>query len=99
VWEYKTNGTLILPNQGYVTMKADEIFDLAAHPTAYHLLSYLRYYNNNKPTFAIRHSGIATKLGRNRETILKAIEVLVSKGYIKNIYHPSNTFTYTLTTY
>ena len=84
VWGYKIKGCLYVENKGgYSFCSQKELQELTKFSKALALLLNLRFYHEGlKRDFCIDQIKVAKKLGWNRETLKKAIDVLLEKGFL-----------------
>jgi len=84
VWGYKIKGCLYVGDKGgYSFCSQKELQELTKFSKALALLLNLRFYHEGlKRDFCIDQIKVAKKLGWNRETLKKAIDVLLEKGFL-----------------
>jgi len=84
VWKLKEEGRIILKGEGFVFHKYEsEVMKLCREPTAYLLLSVLKYHHLGvRKVFCITQDATAKKLGWNKRTVAAAIKVLIRDGFI-----------------
>jgi hypothetical protein len=84
IWGYKIKGCLYVGDKGgYSFCSEKELRELTKFSKALALLLNLRFYHQGlKRDFCIDQIKVAKKLGWNRETLKKAIDVLLEKGFL-----------------
>jgi hypothetical protein len=84
VWKLKEEGNIILKGEGYVLAKYEvEIVKLHKEPRALTLLLELKYHHlGTRKIFCIAQDSMSKKLGWNKKSLVRAIEVLIEEKFI-----------------
>ena len=84
VWKLKEEGKLITKGEGFVLAKYEvEIVRLRKEPRALALLLELKYHHLGvRNVFCIAQDAMAKKLGWNKKSLVRAIEVLIEEKFI-----------------
>ncbi len=84
VWKLKEEGKLITKGEGFVFAKYEaEIVRLRKEPRALVLLLELKYHHlGMRSVFCIAQDAMAKKLGWNKKSLVRAIEVLIEEKFI-----------------
>lgn len=86
ILQYKSAGNILLPRQRSVLISAEVVKDYELSDGAFRLLSLIKleHFTPNK-SFAIGIDGLAKAMRKSRQTIRKARNELLTKGYIKQV--------------
>lgn len=84
VWKMKEEGRIILKGEGCVLARYEaEIVKLKKEPRALALLLELKYHHLGvRSVFCIAQDAMAKKLGWNKKSLVRAIEVLIKEKFI-----------------
>jgi hypothetical protein len=84
VWKLKEEGKLIIKGEGYVLARYEaEIVKLRKETRALALLLELKYHHLGvRNVFCIAQDAISKKLGWNKKSLVRAIEVLIEEKFI-----------------
>lgn len=84
VWKLKEEGSLITKGEGYVLARYEtEIVRLIKEPRALALLLELKYHHLGvRSVFCIAQDAMAKKLGWNKKSLVRAIDVLIEERFI-----------------
>lgn len=84
VWKLKEEGKLITKGEGFVLAKYEaEIVRLRKEPRALALLLELKYHHLGvRNVFCIAQDAMSKKLGWNKKSLVRAIEVLIEENFI-----------------
>lgn len=84
VWKLKEEGKLITKSEGFVLAKYEaEIVRLRKEPRALALLLELKYHHLGvRSVFCIAQDAMAKKLGWNKKSLVRAIEILIEEKFI-----------------
>jgi len=80
----KEEGRIILKGEGYVLAKYEtEIVKLRKEPRALALLLELKYHHlGARNVFCVAQDAMSKKLGWNKKSLVRAIEVLIAEKFI-----------------
>ena len=84
VWKLKEEGKLITKGEGFVLAKYEaEIVRLRKEPRALALLLELKYHHlGARKVFCIAQDAMSKKLGWNKKSLVRAIEILIEEKFI-----------------
>ena len=84
VWKLKEEGKLITKGEGFVLARYEtEIVRLRKEPRALALLLELKYHHVGvRSVFCIAQDAMSKKLGWNKKSLVRAIEILIEENFI-----------------